>query len=53
MKTYRAFDNYLKSFPDEKAMQAFFLLSRFEGIILAVESSHTLDYAIKHAKIRT
>jgi len=35
---------------DDEAMQAFFLLSRYEGIIPAIESSHALAYAIKHAK---
>lgn len=35
---------------DEEAMEAFFLLSRFEGIIPAVESAHAVAYAIKYAK---
>ena len=35
---------------DEEAMEAFFLLSRYEGIIPAVESSHAVAYAIKYAK---
>ena len=35
---------------DEEAIQAFFLLSRYEGIIPAIESSHALAYAIKHAQ---
>ena len=35
---------------DDEAMEAFFLLSRFEGIIPAIESSHALAYAIKYAK---
>ena len=35
---------------DEEAMEAFFLLSRFEGIIPAIESSHAVAYAIKYAK---
>ena len=35
---------------DEEAMEAFFLLCRFEGIIPAIESSHALAYAIKYAK---
>ncbi|MGP1568571.1 MAG: tryptophan synthase subunit beta, partial [Peptoanaerobacter stomatis] len=34
----------------DEAMQAFFLLSRYEGIIPAIESSHALAYAIKYAK---
>ena len=35
---------------DEEAMEAFFLLCRYEGIIPAIESSHALAYAIKYAK---
>ncbi|HHU84951.1 MAG TPA: tryptophan synthase subunit beta [Clostridiales bacterium] len=35
---------------DEEAMVAFFLLSRLEGIIPALESSHAVAYAIKYAK---
>ena len=35
---------------DDEAMEAFFLLSRYEGIIPAVESSHAVAYAIKYAK---
>ena len=35
---------------DDEAMQAFFLLSRCEGIIPAIESSHALAYAIKYAR---
>ncbi len=35
---------------DEEAMEAFFLLSHFEGIIPAIESSHAVAYAIKYAK---
>lgn len=35
---------------DEEAMSAFFLLSRYEGIIPAIESSHAVAYAIKYAK---
>ena len=31
-------------------MEAFFLLSRYEGIIPAIESSHAVAYAIKLAK---
>jgi tryptophan synthase beta chain len=31
-------------------MVAFFLLSRLEGIIPALESSHAVAYAIKYAK---
>ena len=41
--------NYV-AISDEEAMEAFFLLSRFEGIIPAVESSHAVAYAIKYAK---
>ncbi|MPN04023.1 Tryptophan synthase beta chain [bioreactor metagenome] len=32
---------------DEEAVRAFFMLSRYEGIIPALESSHGLAYAIK------
>lgn len=39
-----------ESVTDEEAMTAFFLLSRYEGIIPAIESSHALAYAIKYAK---
>ncbi|MGI6752436.1 MAG: tryptophan synthase subunit beta [Anaerovoracaceae bacterium] len=35
---------------DEEAMEAFFLLSRYEGIIPAIESAHALAYAIKMAR---
>ena len=35
---------------DEEAMEAFFLLSRKEGIIPAIESSHAVAYAIRYAK---
>ena len=35
---------------DEEAMEAFYLLSRYEGIIPAIESSHALAFAIKYAK---
>ncbi len=35
---------------DDEAMEAFFLLSRNEGIIPAIESSHAVAYAIKYAK---
>ena len=31
-------------------MEAFFLLSKYEGIIPALESSHALAYAIKLAR---
>ncbi|NMA08512.1 MAG: tryptophan synthase subunit beta [Clostridiales bacterium] len=34
---------------DEDAIEAFFLLSRYEGIIPAVESAHAVAYAIKVA----
>ena len=37
---------------DEDAIAAFYLLSRLEGIIPAVESSHAVAYAIKLAKER-
>lgn len=35
---------------DEEAIDAFFKLSRMEGIIPAIESSHALAYALKLAK---
>lgn len=35
---------------DEEAAEAFFLLSRLEGIIPAIESAHALAYAIKCSK---
>ena len=35
---------------DEEAVEAFFLLSKYEGIIPALESSHALAYAIKLAR---
>jgi tryptophan synthase beta chain len=41
--------NYVTA-SDEEAMEAFFLLCRYEGIIPAIESSHALAYAIKYAK---
>ena len=41
--------NYV-SVDDEEAMKAFFMLSRYEGIIPAIESSHALAYAMRYAK---
>ncbi len=35
---------------DEEAVDAFFKLSRYEGIIPALESSHAIAYAMRHAK---
>ena len=35
---------------DEEAIEALFMLSRYEGIIPAIESSHALAYAIKQAR---
>lgn len=35
---------------DEQAMEAFFKLSRLEGIIPAIESSHAVAYAMRKAK---
>ena len=35
---------------DEQAMEAFFKLSRLEGIIPAIESSHAVAYAMRRAK---
>ena len=44
--------NYV-TISDDEAMEAFFLLCRYEGIIPAIESSHALAYAIKYAKENT
>lgn len=41
--------NYV-TISDEEAMEAFYKLSRFEGIIPAVESSHAVAYAMKYAR---
>ncbi len=38
------------SISDEEALEAFFLLSRLEGIIPAIESSHAVAYAIREAR---
>ena len=38
------------SVTDDEAIEAFFLLSKYEGIIPAIESSHALAFAIKYAK---
>ena len=35
---------------DEEAVEAFFKLSRFEGIIPALESAHAVAFAMKYAK---
>src|SRR5690554_5701234 len=35
---------------DEEAIEAFFMLAKYEGIIPALESSHALAYAIKLAR---
>ena len=35
---------------DEEAVKAFFMLSRYEGIIPALESAHAVAYAIRYAK---
>jgi tryptophan synthase beta chain len=35
---------------DKEAVDAFFKLSRYEGIIPALESSHAVAYAMKWAK---
>lgn len=40
------------SVTDDEAMEAFFKLSRLEGIIPAIESSHAVAYAMKLAKER-
>lgn len=39
------------SITDDEAVEAFKLLSRIEGIIPAIESSHAIAYAVKIAKI--
>ncbi|MBD3383083.1 MAG: pyridoxal-phosphate dependent enzyme, partial [candidate division Zixibacteria bacterium] len=39
-----------KTINDKEALDAFFMLSREEGIIPALESSHAVAYAIKMAK---
>lgn len=41
--------NY-ETISDDEAMEAYFMLCRYEGIIPALESSHALAYAIKLAK---
>lgn len=41
--------NYISA-TDEEAIEAFFLLSRLEGIIPAIESSHAVAFAMKKAK---
>jgi len=41
--------NYVTA-SDEEAVNAFFMLSRYEGIIPALESSHAIAYAIRWAK---
>ena len=38
------------SISDDEAMDAFFLLCKYEGIIPAIESAHAVAYAIKYAK---
>ena len=35
---------------DEEAIEALFMLSRYEGIIPAIESAHALAYAIRLAR---
>lgn len=37
---------------DEEALEAFFLLSKYEGIIPALESAHAVAYAIKIARTK-
>ena len=37
---------------DDEALEAFYLLSRLEGIIPAIESSHAVAYAMKLAKTK-
>ena len=38
------------SISDDEAMEAFFLLCKYEGIIPAIESAHAVAYAIKYVK---
>jgi tryptophan synthase beta chain len=38
------------SVTDEEALEAFFKLSKMEGIIPAIESSHAVSYGMKLAK---
>ena len=40
------------SVTDDEAMEAFFKLSRLEGIIPAIESAHAVAYAMKLASER-
>ena len=51
---YDSFNNKTRviydSITDEEAVEAFKLLSRTEGIIPALESSHAVAYALKIAK---
>ena len=35
---------------DDEAMEAFFKLSRYEGIIPAIESAHAVAFAMRKAK---
>ena len=35
---------------DKDCLEAFYKLSRYEGIIPALESSHAVAYALKHAE---
>lgn len=44
--------NY-KTISDDEAIDAFFMLSRKEGIIPAIESSHAVAYAMKLAAERS
>ncbi|MEA5003879.1 MAG: tryptophan synthase subunit beta [Christensenella sp.] len=41
--------NYVSA-TDDETMEAFFKLSRYEGIIPAIESAHAIAYAMKYAK---
>ncbi|BDF58101.1 tryptophan synthase beta chain [Christensenellaceae bacterium] len=41
--------NYVTA-TDDETMEAFFKLSRYEGIIPAIESAHAIAYAMKYAK---
>jgi len=41
--------NYV-TIDDDEAIEALFMLSRYEGIIPAIESSHAVAYAMKEAR---
>ena len=43
-------DKLLENLTDEEAVQAFFALSKYEGLIPALESSHAVAFAMRKAK---